>query len=184
MTTIASHLAAQINVVVGPTLVGPLAEFPLIVDRSLLVSQTMPRVARFQRVTKVAFAPMPAAGNQSAQLVLRATKQPDLRGALQWIAEGHPLQAGTGSHELLRAVADVSAPADLKQAAARRLTRQVADSELDTAAVIFELQTIVPPLAFRNALDLLAWKSPEHDLTRIDANAVAAAQREDPGPLD
>ena len=110
---------------------------------------------------------------------MTATGRSTLEDALEWIADDRALTAGTDRHTLLRAIAALGERRGAALDAARHLARQVTASELDTAAVLLEPETITPADKFRSSLDLLARRSPDHSLARINASTVIAAHTED-----
>jgi hypothetical protein len=111
------------------------------------------------------------------QTICAASGREPLLDALSWIAEDHPLNAGTDLHELLQALATIPETTSELTVALRRVAREVAKSRLDTATVLFSFDNVTPPAAFRRALDALAWKSPTGTLTGLTADSVLAAQR-------
>jgi hypothetical protein len=103
-----------------------------------------------------------------------------LNEALEWIADDHPLTLGCDLHALLQAVAALDRRLTAVPRAARQLARQVTASELDTAAVLLQPETIVPADAFRAALEVLAQRCPDRTLSTITPSAVIAAQNDHP----
>lgn len=117
---------------------------------------------------------------EAAATVLGATGRGAVAEAVTWIANGLTLTPDTDLHCLLRALAVLN-PGDPDGAKALQvITRRVTRSELDSAAILFKAESIVPASAFREALDLLARHSPEKRLRNINASAVIAAQRDNP----
>ena len=117
--------------------------------------------------------------NQVLTMLRGATGRRTIEEALAWIAEGHRLEESADLHQLLQAIVAADLCSGEAREAVRRLARMVAESDLDTASVIFAPEAISPPSRYRRVLDLLAWKSPTHSLDGITAEAVTAAQRED-----
>lgn len=68
--------------------------------------------------------------------------------------------------------------------ALRRLARVVAASDLDSAAVLFEPETIIPASRFRETLARLAARCSGGTLGSITASSVIAAQRDDPFTIE
>jgi len=114
------------------------------------------------------------------EVVKRATGRRDVDDALAWIAEGHPVKHSMSTHEVLRAVIAVSSDGENRRAALRRLARVATQSKLDTNSVLFSPELLTPLSEYKLVLDLLARKSPTKTLAGITADAVAAAQRENP----
>ncbi len=114
------------------------------------------------------------------EVVKRATGRRDVDDALAWIAEGHPVKHGVSTHAVLQAVIAVSNDGEHRRAALRRLARLATQSQLDTNSVLFSPELLTPLKDYKLVLDLLARKSPTKTLAGITANAVAAAQRENP----
>jgi hypothetical protein len=88
-----------------------------------------------------------------------ATGKDSVVDAISWIAQGHELVSGTDVHAVLRSVVAVSRGVEAAQEATQRLARAAADSELDSAEVLFGLDEVNWPGRFRRALDVLAWRS-------------------------
>ncbi len=103
---------------------------------------------------------------------------------MDWIAADNALRKGTDLHRLLQAVVALHEGGIKTTAAIRRLARQVTSSELDTASVIFEADSVASGGAFRAALDLLASKSPDRTLATLNPSGVFAAQNEDPFTME
>lgn len=116
--------------------------------------------------------------------MLAATGRGTLEDALDWIAADNALHAGTDLHSLLQATVELHEDGPAATAAIRQLARQVTASDLDTASVIFDADSVAGGDAFRAALDLLAWKSPDHTLTTLNSSAVLAAQKENPFTME
>ncbi len=114
----------------------------------------------------------------------QTTGQQTVRDAVSWIAEGHPLHVTTSSdlRRLLRALVIVEG-GDESRAARERVVRNLAQSSLDTAAVLFSLDGLRTPDDFRRALDALAWKSPTGSLQGLTAASVLNAQRAEPAVM-
>ena len=119
-------------------------------------------------------------GLSPAEVTKTATGQDDLEDALAWIAEGHSLRPGASIHDVLKAVVALGDRSENQPAALRRLARHATESTLDTGAVIFNPELLTPLTRYKRVLDLLAEKSPDRTLASLMAEAVAAAQREDP----
>ena len=110
-------------------------------------------------------------------LLLAATGRDDLDEAFAWLAEGHPLRECSDVNLLLQAAVSQGLVTDDYSAAVRRLARQAATSTIDTAAVLFDVDSIVARTDFRGALDSLAQKCKGRSLDGISADAVVASQR-------
>jgi len=117
--------------------------------------------------------------NQVLTMLRGATGRRTIEEALAWIAEGHRLEESADLHQLLQAIVAADLCSGEAREAVRRLARTVAESDLDTASVIFAPEAITLPSRYRRVLDLLARKSPTRSLDGITAEAVTAAQRED-----
>lgn len=115
-----------------------------------------------------------------ADTLLLATDRATIQEALEWVADDHPIEPGTDLHRLLRAVVSSGTAGADQLRARRRLARLVAESDLDSAAVLLEADTIVPATQFRKTLAALAALCHTRTLGGITAAAVIAAQRTDP----
>ena len=120
---------------------------------------------------------MSMSDEEAKQIVLLATKRATVDDALAWISEGHDLSVDMGPR-LLVAVS-IQQETELQALALRRLVREKARSEIDTASVLFSPDRFPSPDRFRRVLDLLARKSSDGALTGLRASGVIAAQRED-----
>jgi hypothetical protein len=116
-------------------------------------------------------------------VLLAATGTPSVADAVSWLADGHPIEAGSDLHAVLRALVLQKPSADYERAT-RRIARIVAASHLDTAAVLFDRQAIVPAARFAQALSGLAAKCHGGNLDQISASALISAQREDSFTLE
>lgn len=116
--------------------------------------------------------------------LLRATRRATIDDALTWIGDDHTLERDTDLHRLLRAVVSSGKGRPEQTRALRQLARVVAASELDSAAVLFGADGIVPASHFRNTLAELASVCPTKTLAGITAGAVLAAQRSDPFTIE
>jgi hypothetical protein len=104
--------------------------------------------------------------------------------ALSWLADDHPIELETDLHHLLRAVVLHGKGYVDQTGALRRLARLVAASDLDSATVLFDHEAILPASRFRQTLDRLASRCSGGTLGGITADAVIAAQRDDPFTLE
>ncbi|MBA3973398.1 MAG: hypothetical protein C0504_04160 [Candidatus Solibacter sp.] len=118
------------------------------------------------------------------EVIKWATGRLDLDDALAWIAEGHPLKHGVAAHAVLQAVIGVTNAGEHRRCALRRLARLATQSQLDTGSTLFSPELLAPLKDYRLVLDLLAHKSPTKTLAGLTAEAVAAAQRENPLTLE
>ena len=108
-----------------------------------------------------------------------ATGKESVADAISWIARGHDLVPGADVHAVLRSLVALGSGGEAAQEATQRLTRIAAASKLDSGKVLFGLDEVNWPARFRRALDVLAWRSPDHTLAGLTADSVAAAQRDD-----
>jgi hypothetical protein len=112
--------------------------------------------------------------------VLAATGRSTLDDAVTWMAAGLNLAAGTDLNLLLQALVLLRPGEPDGTKALAVIARRASLSELDSAAVLFTPNAIIPAAKFRAALDALAAGSPERHLGNINASAVIAAQRANP----
>jgi hypothetical protein len=118
----------------------------------------------------------------AAEAVLRrASGRPSVAEAIAWLAEGHPLKEGVEPVEALRALEQLgeNGAANLTDAR-RRLAKDAADSEVDSARELFALDKLSPLSTYRRVLDRLAHACRDGDLANITASAVKLAQQSDP----
>ena len=120
----------------------------------------------------------------SPRVLLEATGCSSTAEALAWLADDHPIARGADLHALLQAVIMHSGQNEEHTRAVRRLARMVASSDLDSATILFEHETIVPALQFRETLGRLAARCPDGTLSHITASALIAAQRDDAFTLE
>src|SRR5438105_65964 len=83
----------------------------------------------------------PPTSQDADRLLLQATGRTSLDDALEWIAADNALVRGSNPQSLLRAIASLPRRNGAREAA-RRLARRLTASELDTAAVLLEPNTI------------------------------------------
>jgi hypothetical protein len=111
-------------------------------------------------------------------VLLDATGCTTAADAVEWIGEGHPVDIESDRHALLQALVSYASEAYFFPAL-RRLAREVASSDLDSAAVLFEPGTIVSAADVRRTLDRIASKCAGRTLAGINSSAVIASQRDD-----
>ena len=117
--------------------------------------------------------------DEAEQLILAATGRITLLDAYEWIAEGYGLPNHTDRHRLLRALAALAPKAQPGIRALQAVTREMTQSKLDSAAILFKPDAITPAKRFRASLELLARYSPNRSLGTVNSSAVIASQRED-----
>ena len=104
--------------------------------------------------------------------------------AIEWIADGHPLDSGVSAQELLSSLVQYVGEHDRAEDAIRRIARVASESWLDTASVLFGLQSATPASAIASALDDVAAKCDGGSIESITPKAVAAAQRQNPRVME
>ena len=109
--------------------------------------------------------------------VTSATGQATWDQAVAWIAEGHPLRKDVDLHRLLQALVKHPARPSNREQAIRRLVRLLAQSDLDPSTALLQREIITPFEHYRQVLELLAQKSPTHQLSGMTPDSVVAAQR-------
>lgn len=117
-----------------------------------------------------------------AARLMRATRQSSLADALNWIANGYALDGD--EQAALRDLTAIGEQEPDRQRAAQMLTRRLSQSKVDSAAVLFRLDSAVPALRYRAALDHLAGLTADKTLRTIVARAVLAAQRDEPFTIE
>lgn len=110
--------------------------------------------------------------------LLSATGRTSRQRALAWIGDGHPLAAGSDLHRVTCAVLGAAALGVPARPALERLTREVASSALDPAALLHRSDLLPDASIFRRALDTLADVS-GGSLTEMTAASVRVAQSRD-----
>jgi hypothetical protein len=119
----------------------------------------------------------------AASTILEATGRSDLAGAIAWIAEDHPLAAGTNWTRLLRALLEVGGP-KVDPEALRRVTREVASSKLDTSRVLFAADEIPTAATFTAATKALLKYSDDGTFGGLTARGVLRAQEANPHAVE
>jgi hypothetical protein len=122
---------------------------------------------------------MTASSHSGEDPLFVATGRTSLDEAVAWIAEDHPLASGTDTNAVLQALVSLPQSIMYRERAIQRLARENSRSTLDTASVLFGIEGVVAPTAYRKALDVLAWKSPSKTLQGLTPHSVAAAQHAD-----
>jgi hypothetical protein len=112
--------------------------------------------------------------------MLAATARTTIEDAATWIAAGLTLTASTNLNTLLQALVVLQPVEPDGGKALMLMARRVSRSELDSAAVLFKPEAIVPASAFRAALSAIVAASPSKTLRNINTSAVIAAQRGNP----
>lgn len=114
--------------------------------------------------------------DEADAILLAATGCPSRHAALAWIGEDHPL---TGDlHQVTAAVLVAVRAGTPGRPALERVTREVASSALDPAAVLHRSDLLPDASIFRRALDTLAEVS-GGSLTGVTAATVRVAQNRD-----
>ncbi len=118
----------------------------------------------------------------SDQALLEATGRTSLHDAVAWIAEGHPLASAVDLHEVARGILNVpSGP--VVQRALDRITRELTASQLDSAAVLHQVDLVPDARIFRRALKILADTS-GGSLADVTAASLRTAQQRDPHVME
>ena len=120
----------------------------------------------------------------SPEPLFTATGRHTLEDAIEWIADDHPLDREADHHALLVELVDVNDGSDEAERAIRRLARDLARSDLDSATVLFDTPLILSAGELRAVLDGIAAKCPDGDLSRIAPAAATAAQRRQPSTME
>ena len=123
---------------------------------------------------------MVGATRGAKDILIAATGRASRDAAVEWIADGHPLEPGVSRQELLTALVSVVGSNDRVEAAVRRIARVASESRLDTASVLFDLESATSAEAFASALRIIADKCDKGSIENITPKAVAAAQRKNP----
>lgn len=110
----------------------------------------------------------------------RVTRQDAIDDAIDWLADGLPLQEHCDPRSLIRAVARTSDRSARREAALRRLARELTTSSIDSAEFLFGIQELPPPSRYSESLHALATRCPSRGLDSISASVVIEAQRDDP----
>lgn len=114
---------------------------------------------------------------QHAAVILAETGREDLNDAIHWLAEGHPMPPETHWTRLLRALVNhVDADEDVGASALRRVTREAAKSDVDTARVLFDAGSLTGSAEFADALEELISRSDDGTLGGLTARGVLRAQ--------
>lgn len=123
-------------------------------------------------------------GQTTLDVLRAASNQDSVAEAIEWIANDHSLDSAVEPHDLLRALIELNVSYGEKEAAIRQVARRLARSDVDSAAVLFEPESIAPASRFRDALAVLARRCKDNSLKNITSNAVIAAQRDNKGVME
>lgn len=115
----------------------------------------------------------------SRDTLIAATGRDSHAAAIEWIADGHPLDTGVSGQELLSSLVPYVGANDRAEDAIRRIARVASESRLDTASVLFGLQSVTPASEIASALDAVAAKCDGESIENVTPKAVVAAQRQD-----
>jgi hypothetical protein len=107
--------------------------------------------------------------------ILAATGRTELEDAISWIAEGHPMPPETNWTQLLRALLEAEGE-DVDPVALRRVTREVASSDLDTSRVLFATDELPSPAKFAAAIEALLAHADGGRLSGLTPRGVMKAQ--------
>lgn len=109
------------------------------------------------------------------KVVLAATGRARITDAIAWIAEGHPIAVDVSWPTLLQAVVECSAPGSVGDTALRRVVREACQSDVDTAKVVFNSESLPKPSDYRKALDELLSRTASHSFTDLTPRSVQRA---------
>jgi len=118
------------------------------------------------------------------ELLLSVTDQTSIDDALEWIADGFPLELDADVRAVIRSVMAVSGDELLKQKAIRSLVRRISVSELDSAKILFDVDELLDPDDVRMSLLRLATLCQSGGLDSLSAREVVSAQRVDPSTIE
>jgi hypothetical protein len=118
------------------------------------------------------------------ELLLSVTDQTSIDDALEWIADGFPLELNADVRAVIRSVMAVSGDELLKQKAIRSLVRRISVSELDSAQILFDVDELLDPDDVRMSLLRLANLCQSGGLDSLSAREVVSAQRVDPSTIE
>lgn len=122
-------------------------------------------------------APVP---DSATARLLEATRRSTLDEALSWIADGYAILGD--EQQVLRDLAALPDGPERRRAS-QTLTRRLSASKVDSATMLFRIDTVAPASAYQAALDHLASFTRDKTLRTTDAKAVLAAQRDEPFTL-
>jgi hypothetical protein len=108
--------------------------------------------------------------------VILATKRDSFADALRWLSEGHPMPPDTSWSRLLMELVPIVKADEVSSGALRRVVKEAARSEVDSARVLFDPASIPSPNEFRNALDELVRQSDGGSLSTLSPRGVLNAQ--------
>jgi hypothetical protein len=111
--------------------------------------------------------------------IIEATGRSSLADAIAWIGEGHPMPATTNWTRLLQALVEAGEK-DIDRDALRRVTREVADSDVDTARLVFDPDDLPTIEDFDRAVEALLSRSSDGTFGGLSARGVLRAQRAEP----
>lgn len=114
-----------------------------------------------------------------ADILIEATQQNTVAEAVDYISEGHFIDPSIDRTVLLRALCSSSAIEERGgEEALRQLAREVASSDLNTAALLLHPDLITPPSFYHSALDTLANKCGGSLAAGVTVERVITAQRQ------
>jgi len=109
-------------------------------------------------------------------VVLEATGRHAIGDAIAWLAEDHPMPAGTNWTRLLQSLVAVAGTGDVATRAMRRVVKEAARSDVDTSKVVFNYENLAKASDYRGALDELVSRSPDGTLGGLTARELLRAQ--------
>lgn len=112
-----------------------------------------------------------------ASVVLEETHRPSIADAVSWLAEDHPMPASTSWTQLLRALVQLDR---VDEEALHRVTREVANSDLDTSRVIFDSGDLPSAAQFAAAVEALLSRSKDGSFGGLTPRGVLRAQDANP----
>lgn len=112
----------------------------------------------------------------AASRIVEATKRRSLVDAIAWLAEDHPMPRATNWSSLLRDLVELDHNGFVADRALRRVVREATISEVDTARIIFDVNTILAASEIRAAVTELLSRSEDGTFSGLTPRGVLNAQ--------
>jgi hypothetical protein len=122
--------------------------------------------------------------NVSESAILQSTGRSDVEAAIAWLAEGHPMPAETDWGAILRFLAEGNFESGIAGRALRRVVKEATLSEVDTAKVVFNLESVPSPAELKDRLEQLRDQCDGRKLSNLDAAALRRAASKNPHVIE
>lgn len=122
--------------------------------------------------------------SEPAKRIVEVTGRVNLRDAIAWLAEDHPMTAQTDWASLMRNIVAVGGSGQTMERALRRVVREATTSDVDTARVLFDVGSLPQSRDIKNAVDELLSRSVDGTFSGLTPRGVLRSLHANPLSVD